>query len=174
VIKLNLPSVKILLFIPAVLLLFAIVSLLIPGSAIEAFSSQIAPKGSIIVFVEDGNAKEPIPDACVTIPETGQSFHTDKNGKTETIQVPILEDSSYKGILPKPWGEITLLVYKEGYVDCAIFHVNIWENQTRSGPTVLLFPVTPDIGSQPFTLTEAPNRLWVNELLNRFKPDDVH
>jgi hypothetical protein len=164
------PNVKPLMLIPALLLGFAVASLLIPGSAMEAFGERVAPAGSIIVFVEDGSAKEPLEGACVAIPETGKSYHTDKNGKTETIRVPILDDAEYKGILPKPWGEITLLVYKEGYVDCAIFHVNIWENQTRNGPTVLLFPITPDMGDQPFTLTEAPNRIWVNELLDRFRP----
>lgn len=164
------PSVKPLILIPALLLLFTVASLLIPGSAMESFGAKIAPTGSIIVFVEDGSAKEPLEGACVAIPETGQRFYTDVNGKTETIRVPILDDAEYKSIFPKPWGEVTLLVYKQGYVDCAVFHVNIWENQTRSGPTVLMFPITPDVGNQPFTLTEAPNRLWVNELLDRFKP----
>jgi hypothetical protein len=128
------------------------------------------PSGSIIVFVEDGSNKKPLAGATVTIPETGQSFNTDSSGKTETIKVPILEDSYFRTILPKPWGEITLLVYRHGFIDCAIFHVNIWENQTRSGPTVLLFPLDADGANQPFTLTEGPNRIWVKELLDKFRP----
>lgn len=167
----NRNAVHTLMLIPALLLLCTIVSLLIPGSAIEAFSGRMAPTGSIIVFVEDGPSQKPLENACVVIPETSGCYYTDANGKTETIKVPIMEDGSYGGILPKPWGEITLLVYKQGYVGCAIFHVNVYENQTRSGPTVLLFPVTPDVGDQPFTLTEAPNRIWVNELLKKFKPE---
>lgn len=165
---------KILALIPAVLLLLAIAALLIPKDAIEAFSGKVAPTGSIILFVEDGSTKKPIGYARVVIPEMGQAFTTDENGKTETIRVPIVEDAAFKGILPKPWGEITLLVYKEGYVECAIFHVNVWENQTRNGPTVLLFPVSPSESTDPFTLTEGPNRLWVKELLDRYKPEPVH
>jgi hypothetical protein len=167
-------TMKTLMLIPAVLLLAAIVALLIPDSVIATFSGKIAPTGSIIIYVQDGNTKKGLQNACVSIPETGQSFYTDENGKTDTIKVPIIEDTEYKGIFPKPWGEITILVYSRGYVDCAIFHVNIWENQTRNGPTVLLFPTSGDGSNQPFTLTEGPNRIWVNELLNKFRPADVH
>jgi hypothetical protein len=166
-------SYKVLAMIPPLLLLFTVISLLIPGDVLEAFGGKMAPVGSIIIFVEDGPSQKPLRNACVVIPETGGQYYTDENGKTETIRAPIREDSDYSGILPKPWGEITLLVYKQGYVDCAIFHVNIYENQTRNGPTVLLFPVTPDVGDQPFTLTEAPNRLWVNELLGKYRPNDA-
>lgn len=168
------PSVKVLMLIPAILLAVAIIALLIPNNVLDAFEGKITPTGSIIVFVEDGNSQKSMKNACVTIPETGQSYYTDENGKTVTIKVPIIEDSEYSGILPKPWGEITLLVYKQGYIDCAIFHVNIWENQTRNGPTVLLFPYSPDDSNQPFTLTEGPNRLWVKQLLDKYRPADAH
>jgi hypothetical protein len=167
-------SVKVLYLIPALLLMIAIVALLIPNDVIETFNDKVSPTGSIIVFVEDGNTKKPLQFASVTIAETGQSFPTDEYGKTEAMRLPIIEDSEYKGVLPKPWGEITLLVYKEGYIDCAIFHINIWENQTRNGPTVLLFPVSPDDTNQPFTLTEGPNRLWVKQLLDKFRPSTIH
>ena len=162
---------RILILVPAILMLVAIVAFSLPDSVMETFSGKIGPTGSIIVYVEDGNTKKPLENAVVTIPETGQSYLTDENGKTDTIKVPIIEDTEYRNIVPKPWGEITLLVYKTGYVDCAIFHINIWENQTRNGPTVLLFPYSADGGNQPFTLTEGPNRLWVNQLLNQFRPD---
>ena len=163
---------KTLLLIPTILLLIAIVAFSLPDDVMESLSGSIGPTGSIVVFVEDGNTKEPIVDACVAIPETGAVYRTDKNGKTNTIRVPIIEDSEFKDVAPKPWGEITLLVYKQSYVDCAIFHVSIWENQTRNGPTVLLFPVSAGDSNQPFTLTEGPHRLWVNELLEKFRPDD--
>lgn len=165
---------RILLFIPAVLLLIAIVALLVPDDVIEAYSGKIGPTGSIIIFVEDGSTKKPLQNATVAIPETGQSWLTDENGKTNTIRVPIVEDKQYKNIMPKPWSEITLLVYKTGYVECAIFHVNIWENQTRNGPTVLLFPISADESNDPFTLTEGPNRLWVKQLLDKYKPEPAH
>lgn len=163
---------KLLILIPTILLLVAIVALSLPDSMMEAFHEKVGPTGSIIIFVQDGGTKEPLENACVAIPETGFTYRTDSNGKTNTIRIPIIEDSEFRNIVPKPWGEITILVYYPGYVDCAIFHVNIWENQTRNGPTVLLFPVSPADSNQPFTLTEGPNRLWVNQLLDKFRPED--
>ncbi len=165
------PSVeKVLLLIPTMLLIIAIVAFSLPEDLLESFEGSINPTGSIIVFVEDADTKKPLKDACVAIPETGSIYKTDENGKTNTIRIPIIEDSTYKDILGKPWGEVTLLVYKSGYVECAIFHVSVWENQTRNGPTVLLFPVTAGESNQPFTLTEGPQRLWVDQLLDQFRP----
>jgi hypothetical protein len=162
-------SVKTLMLIPGILLLLAIAALLLPGDVLSAFETQVAPTGSIIVYVKDGTTDEPLESARVAIPEMGQSFLTDRNGSTGTIRAPVREDAAFEDILPKPWGEITLLVYKQGYIDCAIFHVNIWENQTRNGPTVLLFPTSPDESNDPFTLTEGPNRLWVKQLLDKYR-----
>mgnify|MGYP001062008698 CR=1 FL=1 len=163
---------KTLLLIPTILLLIAIVAFSLPEDVLETIGGSVGPTGSIIVFVEDGNTEEPLGNACVAIPETGGVYYTDQNGKTNTIRVPIIEDTEYRDIVPKPWGEITLLVYKQGYVDCAIFHVSVFENQVRNGPTVLLFPVSAGESNQPFTLTEGPHRLWVNQLLDKYRPDD--
>lgn len=164
------PSVRLLMALPVALVLVALAALLLPDEAVASFGG-IPHTGSIIVYVEDGAAGEPLPNASVAIPETGETYLTDADGKTAPIRVPILEDTEYGGILPKPWGEITLLIYKQGYADCAVFHVNIWEDQTRNGPTVLLFPLKGDEANEPFTLTEAPNRLWVKQLLGQYRPD---
>ena len=142
---------------------------MISGDASVAALSPSGAVGSIAITVRDGMTDQPVQSAAVVIPESGQTAYTDKEGKTEVLRVPIVEDAAFRQILPKPWGEITVLVYKQGYIDCAIFHVNIWENQTRNGPTVLLFPAD---GSQdqPFTLTEGPGRIWVQQLLDQYKP----
>lgn len=167
-------SIRILLLIPGALLLLTIVALLLPGDAMAAFEASAAPTGTIIVYVKDGPSDEPLENARVVIPEMGQSFLTDKNGSTGEIYATVLEDADYKAICPQPWGEITLLIYKPGYADCAIFHVNIMENKTRNGPTVLLFPLAPGEANDAFTLTEAPNKLWVKQLLDRFRQETVH
>lgn len=167
-------SIRILLLIPGILLLLTIVALLLPGDAVAAFEASAAPTGTIVVYVKDGPSDEPLENARVVIPEMGQSFLTDRNGSTGEIRAPVREDADYKAICPQLWGEITLLIYKPGYADCAIFHVNILENQTRNGPTVLLFPLAPGEANDPFTLTEAPNKLWVEQLLDRFRLGTVH
>jgi hypothetical protein len=167
-------SIRILLLIPGFLLLLTIVALLLPSDVVAVFEASASPMGTIIVYVKDGPSDEPLEGARVAIPEMGQSFLTDRNGSTGEIRAPVREDADYKAICPQPWGEITLLIYKPGYADCAIFHVNIMENKTRNGPTVLLFPLAPGEANDAFTLTEAPNKLWVKQLLDRFRQETVH
>ena len=140
---------------------------------IQAFSptSQGARHyGYIQPQVVDGFSEEPIEGAAVVIPETGQQFITARDGMTAVIRIPIQEDVHFAEISPKPWGEITLIVYREGYVEYALFHVHVWEDQTRKGPKILLFPQVEGEKHEPFTVVEGPHRLWVRELVEKYRP----
>ncbi|MDD4797787.1 MAG: hypothetical protein PHO66_08475 [Eubacteriales bacterium] len=149
---------------------FALYGLTIaPVDALPLFNPQEDPWGNLIINAQDGLTKEPLCDVTVVIPETGQRYVTDQNGQTGVITVPIVSDAAYTSILPQTWGEITVLAYKAGYADYAVFHVQVWENQTRYGPTLMMFSNGDDVTGQPFTLTEGPHRLWVQQLLDRFR-----
>ena len=125
--------------------------------------------GAIIVQVQDGWEKTPIEGASVVIPEIGFSCTTDINGHTQRIAIePMQRDES--DVLPKTWDEVTVLIYKAGYVESALFHVQIWSGQTRTGPVVYLFPITIGGNNLPFSLTEGPQRLWVSQLLDKYRP----
>jgi len=126
--------------------------------------------GYIQPQVVDGFTEAPIEGAAVVIPELGKKFKTDAQGLTPVIRVPIIEDAHYKEIFPKTWGEITLIVYKEGYIDYVLFHTHVWENQSRKGPKILLFPESRSQSSDPMAIVEAPHRLWVKQLVEKFKP----
>jgi hypothetical protein len=126
--------------------------------------------GQIRPIVVDGFSEEPLAGAVVVIPETGQRFVTGEDGATALIQVPIIEDQHFKDIAPKPWGEVTLIVYKEGYIDYVLFYTHVWENQTREGPKILLFPQPEGEPAEPFPIVEGPHRLWVNKLVDKFRP----
>lgn len=140
---------------------------------IETFSqanSTYQPHyGYIQPQVVDGFTERPIEGAAVVIPELGKKFMTNAQGLTPTIRVPIIEDAHYKNIFPKTWGEITLIVYKEGYVDYVLFHTHVWENQSRKGPKILLFPESRGKTSDPMVIVESPPRLWVRQLAEKFK-----
>jgi hypothetical protein len=164
------PYMRRLIWIPVMLAFLLWMRFLLPQDSLPAFGNAPGASGSIMVFVKDGFSEKPLPGAEVIIVEDGKSYSTDSEGKTPIISVPILQDPSYRSILPKPWGEITLLIYKEGYIDCAIFHVNVMEKQTRHGPTVLLFPLDNDGTNQPFVLTEGPNPSWTKQLLDQYRP----
>lgn len=125
--------------------------------------------GYIQPQVVDGFNEKPIEGARIVIPELNKKFITNAEGFTSSIKVPIIEDTHYKNICPKPWGEVTLIVYKEGYMDYVLFHTHIWENQTRQGPKILLFPTPSGERNQPMAIVESPHRLWTTELVEKYR-----
>lgn len=125
--------------------------------------------GSINLTVLDGRTDEPLPHAVVVIPETGRTYKLDKKARTGRIEVPAAPDARFSDIHQKPWGEITVLVYCNGYYPLALFYLAVPEGAERDGPTLYLFP---DDGSmhEPFSLVEGPDASWVRELLAKYAP----
>ncbi|NLX69470.1 MAG: hypothetical protein GX024_01020 [Clostridiales bacterium] len=136
---------------------------------LEINQKYTAHFGYIQPRVVDGFSERPIEGAVVIIPEIDKKFITNPEGLTPLIQVPINIDSHFQNILPKTWGEITILVFKEGYTDYALFHVHVWENQSRIGPKILLFPAADKEESDPMVIIESPHRLWVKQLIKKYK-----
>jgi len=126
--------------------------------------------GYIQPQVVNGFTEEPLQGAQIVIPEINKTFTTNSQGQTERIQVPILVDEHFSSLHPKSWGEITLIVYKEGYNEYVLFHTHVWENQTRQGPKILLFPKEKSQANEPIFIVEGPHRLWVNSLVEKYRP----
>lgn len=141
----------------------------LPGGSLSAFNLGNQPSGSIIICAQDGLSREPMAGVEVVIPETGERYTTDETGKTPPIAVPVIPDENAGKLMPQTWGEITVLGYKPGYADYAIFGVHVWENQTRYGPTLYMFETDPNAAGQPYTLCEGPHRLWVQQLLDKYR-----
>ena len=139
-------------------------------SAVSTASQPYPHTGSLQLEVLDGMTQHPLEDVIIVIPETGEKYTTNAEGKTPVIQVPIIENETYRDILAQPWGEITVLAYKDGYIPYALFHTQIWENEARQGPQLLLFPQDSSDSDQPFSIVEGPQRIWVNDLIERFNP----
>lgn len=146
-----------------ILLFVAIVFLVI--SLIIFFNQQ--KYGLMRVTVNDGFSDEPIEGAIVVIPELNQQFVTDKEGKTELIQIPINRDEHYSKLLKQDYGLTTVLVYCDGYIPYAIFYTHVENGTMRRGPNVWLFPEPGD----PFVLIEAPQNDWCKELLDMYRPE---
>ena len=132
--------------------------------AITVFSEKTAAYAGFSPIVIDGRTKLPIENAVIVIPETGESFVTDANGKTPEIRIPYTAEPSE--LLEKDWCEITLLTYAEGYAPYALFYLQLTEGSLRQGPTIMLFP---DSG-KPFSIIEGPPDAWVKELTERYRP----
>lgn len=131
----------------------------------------LPPYGDIIIKVQDGMSLEPIEGAEVIIVETDGRYTTDEQGKTPKIRVPIIEDKNFTDILKKPWGEVTIIVNKPGYATYVLFYAQIWENETRQGPNVLLFKADESAAERPYIIVEGPQRIWVNELISKYVTD---
>lgn len=130
--------------------------------------SLFGHRGSMQIEIADGQTEEPIAGATIVIPETKGTYVTGENGKTDVIALPLLEDDRFDKILTKPWGEVTLIIYKEGYTPYVLFYAQVWENQSRAGPKLYIFK--DDGSSDPFSVIEGPQRLWVNELVEKYQP----
>ncbi|NLB61345.1 MAG: carboxypeptidase-like regulatory domain-containing protein [Clostridiales bacterium] len=123
--------------------------------------------GLMRVTVRDGFSDEPIEGAIVVIPETNQQYVTDKEGKTELIQVPLIRDKHHSKLLKQDYGLTTVLVYCDGYVPYALFFTHVENGTMRNGPNVWLFPEPGD----PFVIIEAPKGDWCNELIEMYRPE---
>ena len=139
--------------------------------AVAVFSVTDSEKeGHISPLVKDGDTGEPVAGAVIVLPESGQQFTTDSSGKIGEVAVPIARDTRYDALVAQPWGEATLLVYKDGYAPYALFDYMILPGETREGPEIYLFKSS---DSTPYSLVEGPNRTWVEALLDHYKPESV-
>ncbi len=157
--------------VSALLLLGAIVlAVSISPSALPVFSGNGSGTARLTVSVVEGYTETPLPDASVVVVETGKLYKTDAAGLTQVIEVPVIKDTRYDNILQKPWGEITLIIYKEGFIPYALFYLQVLEGQTREGVKILLFEHDKTQSNAPFSIIEGPNRIWVNSLVEMFQP----
>jgi hypothetical protein len=140
--------------------------------SIAAMSLNVGGSAKFTVNVVEGYTDAPITGAKVVILDTGKTYTTDTKGDTGIIDVPVKRDTRFDSIIPKPWGEVSLIVYKDGFLPYALFYLQVVGGQTRTGVKVLLFENNSTGSSEPFSIIEGPNRAWVNELVNKFQPKD--
>lgn len=163
----------------------AVVSLVLLAAAVILVTSLNGPSSmsvfsfgrnnghaSLTVKVVEGYTESPIEGASVVIIETGEVYKTNTEGLTEVIEVPMVRDKRFDSVLPKPWGEVSMIIYKEGFVPYALFYLQVIENETREGVKILLFEKGLTDSSEPFSIIEGPNRLWVNELIKMYQPEE--
>lgn len=159
-------GICLLLAIAAVSLAFT----LTPADVAVFRTSQSAETAALTLCVLEGYTESPIENATVVILETGKTYKTNENGLTDVIEVPVIRDTRYDAILEKPWGEVSLIVYKDGFVPYALFYLQVLAGQTREGVKILLFEQGSTDSGEPFSIIEGPNRVWVNQLVKMYRP----
>jgi len=157
--------------VSAALLISAILLTVNLSPSVNAvFSSGSADLARLTVNVVEGYSEAPIAGAKVVIVETGKAYETNENGMTGIIEVPFVRDTRYDRILQKPWGEVSLIIYKDGFVPYALFYLQLLKGQTREGVKILLFEHDEGEINAPFSIIEGPSRVWVNKLVEMYQP----
>lgn len=159
-------GVSLTLLVGAVVLVTSIIG----ANSTSVFSIGTADTAKLTVNVVEGYTESPIVDASVVVVETGNVYTTNSEGHTGVIEVPLVRDTRYDKILAKPWGEITLIIYKEGFMPYALFYLQVVGGQTREGVKILLFEQGITDSNEPFSIIEGPNRIWVDELIKMYQP----
>lgn len=125
--------------------------------------------GKIQVEVLEANTNKPIDAATVCIIETRHYENTNKYGVTSLISVPILKNSNFNISLERQWGEITILVYKDGYADNINFYTSVIPGSTGVGIIVYLTPIISKDDNVITTNVEKPDDSWVKSLITLYK-----
>lgn len=125
-------------------------------------------KAYIRLTITDIEDNSPVHGAYVCIPEANACFYTDNNGRTPLIEVPVLYDQLYDDIARRDFGMVTVIVYKEGYVDYILCNLTVRENQKRDG--IKLFIYKQNDYSPPFTsIVETPENEWLQKLIDKYR-----
>lgn len=121
----------------------------------------------VVVEVRNTEGK-PIQNAKVTIVESKTSHITNKNGATEKIQVPVLRNRVYDGILSTDWGEVTIIASARGFCDHIHFGVRVKPKQKRIGIIIILREIINSEDTAPIISIEEPDEVFSSELIRKF------
>ena len=121
------------------------------------------------ITVKEAVTNIPLENTTVCVIETGEYYNTNESGSTGAIKVPVLNNGNFDESLPRPWGEVTVFVYKDGYIDFILFYVMVYEGKTRNGPSITLYPTDDPENALAHSLIESPDNEWVNILIKKYK-----
>ncbi|HOV68889.1 MAG TPA: hypothetical protein PLZ84_01030 [Clostridia bacterium] len=155
-------------YLPFLILLIIIALTLISVNFIRqqsVFSNKPTEYGLVSFRVLNGWNNAPVADARIVIPEAHMDVYTNAQGETPALKVPLIRNSNFDNIHPQSWGEVSVLVYRDGYADFALFHLQVMKNKFRS-VELLLFPKNDDT---VFSLIESPPKQWVNDVINKYR-----
>lgn len=121
------------------------------------------------VRVVDGRTGEALAGAEVVVLETGQRMTTGADGTTPEILAPILRDPNLTRLIAEYHGQLTLIVYKNGYRDTVFFGVRMDEGR-KAEPEVWMYQITPeDERIEPVEYHVPIHRIWLLQLAEQFR-----
>ncbi len=136
---------------------------------IKQTNAQTNQSGKIQIEVIDDMSGKPVDGATICIIETRHYETTNKHGKTEFIDVPIIRNQNFDLSLERPYGEFTILVYKDGYADNLSFYNFIKPETTRIGIKIRLRNIINPDDAEPTITVNSPDITWSKALIKLYK-----
>jgi hypothetical protein len=137
-------------------------------SAAILLLAKPAPSAKVKFCVADIADNTPVGGAKVYIPQVNAYFETDETGSTPVIEVPVLPDGYYDNIYKRSFGEITAIVYKEGYIDYILLNLCVRENEQRL--SIKLFMYKKGTSDREFiSIVETPDESWVKGMIDKYR-----
>lgn len=125
--------------------------------------------GSITVSVVDAYTNMPLENAVITVAENEASFITDKNGEAFCSGLRFVDNSKFKDLKDASTSTVTILCYKEGYMDFVLFNAEISSVGVLE-KTLYMFPVGSENERTTIAMNETPNEEFSKKLLEKYKP----
>lgn len=125
--------------------------------------------GFLRVHVIDRATRQPLAGAEVVIVETEQRLRTDAKGWAPRISAPVIRDPRFRPMVAQLHGQLSLIVYKNGYRDAVYFGVRMRPGDTQF-PEVWMDKVTRQDRRLEPTYYHTPfHRLWLISLADKFR-----
>ena len=128
---------------------------------------NVSGYGEVYFTAIDGFSGMPIEGVRIVIPEGEQEAFTDSGGKTVKLTVPIAKGDS--NCLTQEFGTFSVLGYKEGYNEYALFFAQINEGQQRNIKIYMFRKDSPLSSGTPLSTIESPDKDWVSELVEKYR-----
>lgn len=127
----------------------------------------ISEKGKVSFTVIDGFSGLPLEGVRLVLPENNCEVISDYSGKTESVEVNVIKAENLT--VPQDYGIFSVLGYKEGYNDYALFFAQIKSGQERNIKVYMFMKDTPMSSGRPMATVESPDKQWVSELIEKYR-----
>lgn len=141
------------------------------AAAIVLLISGAKCYGHMDIRVYDAVTSAPISDAYIVLPQSDQTYKSDSLGRVHAYGVPLDTEVILSRMVTQPYGNATILAYKEGYIPCCIFYVQLYSDHIRSGPNIYMFAKSNNSELSATTFIESPSEEWVKSLIDKYAPD---
>ena len=123
--------------------------------------------GKVSFTVIDGFSGLPVEGVRLVIPECEKELFTDSSGKTDQTEVTVIKNEN--SVLKQDYGTFSVLGYKDGYNEYALFYAQIKDGQERNIKVYMFMTDTPLSSGTPLATIESPDKEWVNMLVEKYR-----